>query len=74
MHESHNIRKFSIEDAKYVYEIIRDNFMNIDLGGHTSKGIRLQIEGNSPINLIERFSAQFDPCLAFNARYTHNTH
>ena len=54
MHKSHNIRKFRIDDAKDVYEIIRDNFINIDLGGHTSEGIRLQIEGNSPINLIER--------------------
>ena len=48
------IRKFRTEDVKEVYKIIRDNFININLGGHTKKGIDLQIEGNNPINLIEK--------------------
>lgn len=48
------IRKFKTKDAKKVSKIIEDNYRKINLGGHSKEGIRLQIEGNSPINLIER--------------------
>ena len=48
------IRKFKTEDAIKVSTIIKNNYRKINLGGHSKEGIRLQIEGNSPINLIER--------------------
>ena len=48
------IRKFRQEDAEAVSALIKNNFMKLDMGGHTKEGLRLQIEGNSPDNLIKR--------------------
>ncbi len=48
------IRKFNKKDAKIVSQIIKDCYLNLNIGGHTKKGIELQIEGNSPENLIKR--------------------
>jgi N-acetylglutamate synthase-like GNAT family acetyltransferase len=48
------IRPFKNKDAVPVHEIIKDCFRNVPVGKHTQKGIRLQIEANSPEHLIER--------------------
>lgn len=48
------IRKFEKKDAKIVSQIIKNCYLNLNIGGHTQKGIELQIEGNSPKNLIKR--------------------
>jgi predicted N-acetyltransferase YhbS len=48
------IRKFNKKDAGRVSQIIKDNFLNLNIGGHTQKGVELQIAGNSPENLIKR--------------------
>jgi hypothetical protein len=47
-------RKFKNNDAVPVSNLIKECFNTIDLGGHTEEGKRLQIEGNSPQNLIKR--------------------
>lgn len=47
-------RDFKISDAKSVFEIIRDCYENIEIGGHTLNGIIMQIEGNEPEKLIQR--------------------
>ena len=48
------IRKFANRDGISVSAIIKECFNNIDLGGHTEEGKRIQIESNSPENLIKR--------------------
>ena len=48
------IRKFKKEDAITASRIIKDCFLNLDIGGHTKKWLELQIERNSPENLIKR--------------------
>ena len=48
------IRKFTDKDAISVSAIIKECFNTIDLGGHTEEGKRIQIESNSPENLIKR--------------------
>jgi N-acetylglutamate synthase-like GNAT family acetyltransferase len=48
------IRKFINSDAISVSTLIKECFNTIDLGGHTEEGKRLQIEANSPQNLIKR--------------------
>ena len=48
------IHRFRTEDAKEVSSLIKNNFIKLDLGGHTQEGIRLQIKGNNPKNLIKR--------------------
>lgn len=48
------IRKFEPSDAEKVNQIITECYLNLEIGGHTPKGIDLQIEGNSPDKLIER--------------------
>ena len=48
------IRKFKNSDAVSASSLIKECFDAIDLGGHTEEGKRLQIEGNSPQNLINR--------------------
>ena len=49
-----NIRDFKYKDAISVSAIIKECFNTIDLGGHTEEGKRIQIESNSPENLIKR--------------------
>ena len=48
------IRKFKKEDAIEASLIIKECFQKLDIGKHTDRGIQLQIEGNSPENLIKR--------------------
>ena len=48
------IRTFHEKDASKVSSIIHDCFTNIDLGGHTEEGKRLQIEYNQPEILIKK--------------------
>ena len=48
------IRKFADRDAASVSALITQCFNTIDLGGHTEEGKRIQIESNSPENLIKR--------------------
>jgi N-acetylglutamate synthase-like GNAT family acetyltransferase len=48
------IRKFKNADAVIVSGFIRNCFLKLDIGGHTQRGIELQITGNSPESLIER--------------------
>lgn len=48
------IRPFRDEDAPAVSAIIERCFTRLDLGGHTSEGIRLQIAGSQPDSLITR--------------------
>jgi len=49
-----NIRPFEDEDAPTVSSIIERCFTQLDLGGHTPEGIRLQIAGSQPNSLITR--------------------
>ena len=49
-----NIREFKKKDAISVSAIINECFNTIDLGGHTEEGKRIQIDSNSPDNLIKR--------------------
>ena len=48
------IRKFIDKDTGSVSTLIKECFNTIDLGGHTEEGKRLQIEANSPQNLVKR--------------------
>ena len=48
------IRRFKKADADAASRLIRECFMILDMGGHTKREIALQIEGNSPENLIKR--------------------
>ncbi|OGL52356.1 MAG: hypothetical protein A3C43_11170 [Candidatus Schekmanbacteria bacterium RIFCSPHIGHO2_02_FULL_38_11] len=48
------IKKFKEENANEVSQIIKECFLNLNIRGHTKKGIELQIWGNSPENLINR--------------------
>ena len=48
------IRKFIDKDAVSVSALIKECFNTMDLGGHTEEGKRIQIESNSPQNLLKR--------------------
>ena len=48
------IRRFEITDAAAASRLIQDCFLKLDICGHTKRGIELQIEGNSPENLVKR--------------------
>ncbi|MBN2545435.1 MAG: GNAT family N-acetyltransferase [Spirochaetes bacterium] len=48
------IRKFTDEDAKAASNIIKECFLKMDIGGHTTKGIEMQIKSNLPENLIKK--------------------
>jgi N-acetylglutamate synthase-like GNAT family acetyltransferase len=45
------IRKINKKDFEEVSQLIKQCFLNLSLGGHTKKGIELQIKSNSPENL-----------------------
>jgi len=47
------IRPFSPQDAQDASSLIEACFISVDLGGHTKKGIQIQLEANSPEHLIE---------------------
>ncbi len=49
-----DIRKFRKSDANEVYKIIKDCYANLDIGGHSIQGTKLQIESNTPEKIIER--------------------
>ena len=51
------IRKFRNEDAHPVSRIIIDCFMKLDIGKHTQRGLEMQIERNSPDEIIKRSKA-----------------
>ncbi|MFC1838478.1 GNAT family N-acetyltransferase [Thermodesulfobacteriota bacterium] len=51
------IRKFTCKDALSVSVLIEKCFNTVNLGGHTEEGKQLQIEWNSPENLIKRAQA-----------------
>jgi N-acetylglutamate synthase-like GNAT family acetyltransferase len=51
---SMNIRRFKEEDASKVSSIIESCFTELDIGGHTERGRRLQIKRNQPEVLIEK--------------------
>ena len=44
------IRKFKEADAAETSWLIKERYLKLDIGGHTKKGIALQIEGNSAEN------------------------
>ena len=48
------IRRFKKEDAIEISRIIKECFLSLDMGRHSKVGINLQIENNSPDNLIAR--------------------
>jgi ribosomal protein S18 acetylase RimI-like enzyme len=48
------IRAFEAGDAQTVFAIIEECLAEIDPGRHTPRGIRLQLEENTPERLIER--------------------
>ena len=48
------IRKFTDRDAAVVSALIKKCFDTMDVGGHTEEGKRMQIESNSPQNLMRR--------------------
>ena len=48
------IRRFTKTDAEAASQLIRECYLKLGIGGHTKKGIELQILGNSPENLIKR--------------------
>ena len=48
------IRRFTKTDAKAASQLIKECYLKLDIGGHTKKGIELQIFGNSVENLIKR--------------------
>ena len=52
--EDMKIRKFKEKDADSVSALIKECFDNTDLGGHTEEGKRMQIEANSPQDLLGR--------------------
>ncbi len=43
-----NIRRFEESDAFAVSSIIENCFVNLDIGGHTEEGKRIQIALNTP--------------------------
>jgi GNAT superfamily N-acetyltransferase len=51
------IRAFEDRDADEVFSIIEECLREIDPGRHTTRGIRLQLEENTPAKLIERAKA-----------------
>ncbi|MCG8701135.1 MAG: GNAT family N-acetyltransferase [Bacteroidales bacterium] len=46
------IREFDTNEAYEVYLLIEDIYNNVDLGGHTAKGVKIQIKGHNPHALI----------------------
>lgn len=48
------IKPFRKEHADEVSSLIRKCFETLYIGGHTQKGIEIQVEHNSPENLIKR--------------------
>lgn len=48
------IRRFEARDAQDASSIVTDCFVGLDLGRHTSRGIQIQLEGNTPQKLIEK--------------------
>jgi ribosomal protein S18 acetylase RimI-like enzyme len=48
------IRRFKLADADAASQLIKECFLKLDMGGHTKRGVALQIEGNCPENLITR--------------------
>ena len=48
------IKKFNKEDAEKVSQLIKECFLNLNIGGHSKRGIELQIDSNSPENLEKR--------------------
>lgn len=46
------IREFDTNEAYEVYLLIEDIYNNVDLGGHTPKGVKIQIKGHNPHALI----------------------
>jgi predicted N-acetyltransferase YhbS len=48
------IRKLKKKDIEEVSQLIKEYFLNSDIGGHTKKGIELQIKANSPENLNKK--------------------
>jgi N-acetylglutamate synthase-like GNAT family acetyltransferase len=49
-----SIRDFKISDANSAFEIIKDCYENLEIGGHNAQGLKMQIDGNRPEKLIER--------------------
>jgi N-acetylglutamate synthase-like GNAT family acetyltransferase len=48
------IRRFIKADAVDASRLIKECFLKLDVGGHTKRGIELQIESYSPENLIKK--------------------
>jgi GNAT superfamily N-acetyltransferase len=48
------IRDFRKEDAADVSLLIKECYQKLDIGGHTARGLQIQIGANSPENLITR--------------------
>lgn len=48
------IRRFNEKDAEEASQIIKVCYLKLKIGGHTKKGIQLQIGWNSPENLKKR--------------------
>ncbi|MBI4451805.1 GNAT family N-acetyltransferase [Candidatus Woesearchaeota archaeon] len=48
------IRRFRRQDAEAVSHIIKECYLKLNIGGHTKKGLKLQIDWNSPENLVKR--------------------
>jgi len=48
------IRRFKKADAVDASLLIRECYLKLDIGGHTKRGIGLQIQGNSPESLIKK--------------------
>ena len=48
------IRRFNKKDAEKVSQIIENCYLKLNIGGHTKKGLQLQICWNSPENLLKR--------------------
>ena len=48
------IRKLNKEDFNEVSQLIKECYLKLNIGGHTKKGIEIQIKANSPENLAKR--------------------
>ena len=48
------IRDFRKEDAPRASSLIVECYQKLDVGGHTAIGLKIQIAGNSPENLLKR--------------------
>ncbi len=49
-----DIRDFKTSDANSVFEIIKDCYENLTIGGHSAQGLKMQIDGNRPEKIMER--------------------